>query len=320
MFGVHYDDDKELFFAQAAKRYALDAKVFRCRAAVHVENTDDITFWSAALKHLRPDDRFHFIAGSRNEYGNETSGVTQCLKYYNHLNRNFFICIDSDFRYLLQERDFTPEHFVLQTYTYSFENHHCYAEGLSDVCERVTHIANRIFDFPWFLTAYSRILHPLFMWHLYYMRTDPQRFSKYDFNQYLKSDFGRSGDRTPRENAERMLSVLQMKVDKRLRHLERENPDADIGIVSGRMAELGLTPDTTYFFLRGHNVYDMVSALCKEVCKAMLKGAKDYRKTREAIAALYRERNNVDIELRQNIQYGAYVPIQRLEADVIKLF
>ena len=69
-------------FANAARRFALDAKMFRCRAAVHVENKDDIAFWGAVLKHFRPDDKFHFISGSRNEYGRETCGVTQCLKYF----------------------------------------------------------------------------------------------------------------------------------------------------------------------------------------------------------------------------------------------
>lgn len=49
----------------AARRFALDAKMFRCRAAVHVENKDDIAFWGAVLKHFRPDDKFHFISGSR---------------------------------------------------------------------------------------------------------------------------------------------------------------------------------------------------------------------------------------------------------------
>ena len=169
MFGVRADNDRDLYFASAARRFALDAKMFRCRAAVHVENKDDIVFWSTVLKHFRPNDRFHFIAGSRNEFGHETSGVTQCLKYFNYLSPDFFICIDSDYRYLMQEKEMDVAHFVLQTYTYSFENHHCFAEGLDEVCGRVTHIPNYIFDFRKFLKDYSRILYPLFIWHLYFI-------------------------------------------------------------------------------------------------------------------------------------------------------
>ena len=96
---------KEKYYYHAAKRFMMDAQLLRCRAAIHVEDKDDIVFWSTIFKHFRPNDRFHFIAGSRNEKGHETKGVTQCLKYIKYLNPKFFICIDSDYRYLLQERN-----------------------------------------------------------------------------------------------------------------------------------------------------------------------------------------------------------------------
>ena len=67
---------KERYFQHTAKRFALDARLLRCRAAIHVEDKDDIVFWSQVLEHFRPGDRFHFIAGSRNENGHETRGVT----------------------------------------------------------------------------------------------------------------------------------------------------------------------------------------------------------------------------------------------------
>ena len=87
MFGARAENpSRASHFANAARRFALDAKMFRCRAAVHVENNDDIAFWGAVLKHFRPDDKFHFISGSRNEYGRETCVVTQCLKYFDFLS------------------------------------------------------------------------------------------------------------------------------------------------------------------------------------------------------------------------------------------
>ena len=63
MFGARAENPSRVsHFANAARRFALDAKMFRCRAAVHVENKDDIAFWGAVLKHFRPDDKFHFIS------------------------------------------------------------------------------------------------------------------------------------------------------------------------------------------------------------------------------------------------------------------
>ena len=63
----------------------------------------------------------------------------------------------------------------------------------------------------------------------------------------------------------------------------------------------------------------MISCISKEVCKVLLKKARRGHHSREAIAALYRDRNSVDIELRQNIHYGAYTAIQKLEEDIGEL-
>lgn len=316
MFGVcAAPADREEYFAGLARRFAMDAKMFRCRAAVHVENKDDIVFWSRVLKHFRPDDRFHFIAGSRNEFGHETNGVTQCLKYYRALGPDFFICIDSDYRYLLSEKGIDAAHFVLQTYTYSFENHHCFADGLNEVCSRVAHVPNRVFDFKKFLTDFSRIIYRLFIWHLYFLWADPARFTKYDFNQYLNLT-SRKSQLSVKDNGERALEDLKMKVNRRVHFLGRKYPEADLHVIREKYARMGLVPETTYLFLRGHNIYDMISCLCREVCKVLLKKEQRNRRTRHAIADLYRNRNNVDAQLKQNLRFGEYVAIRKIEEDI----
>lgn len=321
MFGVHDENkDKNVHFANAAKRFALDAKMFKCRAAVHVENKDDIFFWSAVLKHFRPNDRFHFVAGSRNEFGHETSGVTQCLKYFNYLNPNFFICIDSDYRYLMYEKRIDVNHYVLQTYTYSFENHHCFAGGLDDVCSRVTHLKNNVFDFRRFLREFSVIVYDLFIWHLYFLNSDPARFTKYEFNSYITLNVCKPNPLT-HNNASRALDELKVRVEKKMNYLGRKYPNADLAMIRKKYEALGLIPETAYLFVRGHNLYDMINCICKEVCKAILRQEKNNRKvTREMISELYRNRNGVEQQLKLNIKYGAYFAIRKMEEDIRILF
>lgn len=321
MFGVRAENnDKEAHFSNAAKRFALDAKMFRCRAAVHVENKDDIVFWSTILKHFRPDDRFHFVAGSRNEFGHETSGVTQCLKYFDFLSKDFFICIDSDYRYLMCEKKVNVHHCVLQTYTYSFENHHCFAEGLDDVCSRVTHLKNNVFSFPRFLKEFSHIIYELFIWHLYFLNSDPSRFTKYEFTAYINLSAGKSHPLIY-DNASRALDELRMRVERKTNYFGRKYPHADLNNIRKKYEVLGLLPDTVYLFIRGHNLYDMISCLVKEVCKAILRKEKSNRRiTQEMISELYRNRNSVDLQLRQNIKYGAYLPIRKVEEDIQRFF
>jgi len=321
MFGVGaLNINRKIYYSNAAKRFAADAKMLRCRAAVHVENKDDVVFWSDILKHFRPKDRFHFISASRNEYGNQTSGVTQCLKYLNFLGPGFFICIDSDYRYLLRERKINARHFVLQTYTYSFENHHCFAEGLDDVCYRVTHLKNTVFDFCFFLKQFSNILYELFIWHLYFQNADPVRFSQFEFDSYIGLANSKAYPLV-QGNGRKALDELQHRVEWKVGYLGRKYPNADLEEVKRKYLKLGVTPDNVYLFVRGHNLYDMITLVCKEVCKAVLRAEKRNREvTREMVSELYRSRNNLEHQLRQNIRYGAYLPIRKIERDIGLLF
>lgn len=320
MFGVRaVNHHRKSHFANAAKRFALDAKMLRCRAAVHVENKEDIVFWSHILKHFRPQDKFYFISGSRNEYGHKTSGVTQCLKYFHFLNPNFFICIDSDYRYLLQEPKINVRHYVLQTYTYSFENHHCFAEGLNEVCYRVTRYSNTVFDFSAFLKKFSNIIYDLFIWHLHLLKMDSGIFGQSDFNTYI----GLTGIKMyplVLDNGKGLLNQLKHRVDWKLAYLERKYPHVQIEKIKQKYLKFGVNPDNVYFFVRGHNLYDMISLICKEVCKTILRAERrNHEVTQEMVRELYRKRNHLDLHLRQNIHYGAYLPIQKIEEDICQL-
>ena len=321
MFGKHSreeEENREIHFASFAKRFALDAKVFRCRAAVHVEDKDDIVFWNLIFQHYLPDMKFHFISGSRNEYGNKTSGVTQCLKYFGYLSKDFIICIDSDYRYLLREKEYSPKNFVLQTYTYSFENHHCFAKALNEACERTVKLENNIFNFELYLKRYSNIIYELFIWHLYFLTANERYFSKSEFNEYL----------TPRAiinnnnflgHIDHVLGDLEEKVNKKLKSFKNRFPKADMSIAIQRFAELGINKNNVYFFVRGHNIYDMMLAICKEVCRQLIINNRQRKKT-ESIDMIYRKRGGIESAIRQNICYNEYIPIKLLGRDIDELF
>ena len=172
-----------------------------------------------------------------------------------------------------------------------------------------------LFDFKRFLTCFSRIVYELFIWHLYFLRTDPVRFSKYDFNQYINMT-SRESLISVCDNGHRVLEELEMKVKRKLAYFERKYPNAALENIRKKYEQMGLLPETTYLFLRGHNVYDMISCLCREVCKMLLKGEKRNRRTRGAIAALYNNRRNVDSQLKKNIAYGKYPAIRKIEEDI----
>ncbi len=85
---------------------------------------------------------------------------------------------------------------------------------------------------------------------------------------------------------------------------------------------MGLTPDTTYLFIRGHNIYDMVYMLNREVCKKVLRIAKDsYSGSQQPPHVnLFGYRNSIDDQLKKNLHFGAYPAIRKIEEDVHLLF
>lgn len=106
-------------------------------------------------------------------------------------------------------------------------------------------------------------------------------------------------------------------MEKKTGYLGRKYPHADLEVVKKKYCALGVTPDNVYLFVRGHNLYDMILLLCKEVCKAMLRKAKEGREVSpEMVREMYRGRYNVENELKRNIKYGAYLPIRKIEEDV----
>lgn len=136
----HYSNaEKHAFYESAAKRFKAELRLRGGTAAVHIENKNDEVFWWKVLHDAYPQGKFRFISGSRSIGGNMTSGCTQCLQYRDFLDRHFWIAIDSDYRYLSEEPNIDAKHFILQTYTYSFENHFCYWGN----CQRVTDASNQ---------------------------------------------------------------------------------------------------------------------------------------------------------------------------------
>lgn len=130
----HSDAEKRAFYGSAAKRFKAELRLYGATAAIHLENKNDEVFWSKILKEAFPNGKFRFISASRSIGGNVTCGCTQCLQYRDFLDKNFWIAIDSDYRYLSEEPNIDARHFILQTYTYSFENHFCYWKNVQRAC------------------------------------------------------------------------------------------------------------------------------------------------------------------------------------------
>lgn len=300
----HYtDEEKENFYRLAAKRFKAETKLYGYTAAIHIENKNDEVFWGKILKKAFPDKKFRFISASRSISGNVTCGCTQCLQYKNFLSERFWIAIDSDYRYLNQQPDIDANHYILQTYTYSFENHFCYADNVNQA--EIESCGILKIDFQRFLLDYSRIVYPLMVWQLYLQSISPEAFPQRVFHRLLTLPLGA---KAIENNGASVLLLLKERVRKLETHLRRQYPDADPTWFEARCQDLGVHKDNCYLFVRGHQLYDLITDLGQRI-----------RQVQKQKEPELKEGPNFERCLTDHLCFGQYDEIRRLIDDALSL-
>lgn len=246
--------DKRDFYEKTAKRLAASTKLYKVDSIIHVEDTDDIWFWRQLLTRYRVG-RYKFMPATTNEKGNRSTGCEQCLKYKDFLSQRFFICIDSDLRYLAEE-GLSAEKGVLQTYTYSWENHCAFAAKLQQAYEELTP-SKKPFDFSAFLLRYSKIVYRPFLLMLYQKRNNLDSFKQDDFRrcitlQYQKGDEENNGSVFLQRLSDKLIAATQGIANDCGFCYETE---------CNRYARLGLHEANSYLYVRGHCLYDALIAI-----------------------------------------------------------
>lgn len=295
----HYTNaEKHAFYQSAAKRFKAELKLYGATAAIHLENKNDEIFWGKVLHEACPQGKFRFISASRSIGGNVTAGCTQCLQYRDFLDKHFWIAIDSDYRYLSEEPDIDARHFILQTYTYSFENHFCYWKN----CQRAADATDEKddnetsapiqFDFEKFFTNYSRIVYPLMVWQLYLQGVNADAFPKSVFHRMLSLPVG---PKALEHDGASILNILKDRAHKLNRHLRQEYPDADPTWFEARCNAQGVHRDNCYLYVRGHQLYDLV------------------------VLMFHRMNRKFERQLTAELCFGQYEELQKIHDDIMTI-
>lgn len=306
---------EEEFYKLQANDIAAQAIINQLDAYVHVEGNIDVDFWKMIFQKFSPKLKLNFIWETRSPHSEKSSGVYHCLKYKNYLSNRFFICIDSDYRYLLHDEGINVSDFIFQTYTYSIENHLCYAAKLNAIPEKCTGIANTVFDFEIFLLSYSRAVYEAFIWHLFFLKQgDITSFSKEDFNRILSLN-GMIGFNV-NNNGEAIINELQTRCTTKTAQLKLSFPEVDLQTEKVYFAELGLNQENAYLYVRGHNLYDLILKIGKEVNNQVLSLEASRLANEQAIAKLYAQATPFQRELEKVIVFEGYKEIERIGREI----
>lgn len=256
------------WYQKLAVDCANQAKLLRCVAAVHLEDENDEFFWKPILESVKAGP-YHFIPHSKNAGGHESSGCTQCVKFKGFLNKNFFVCMDSDYRLLGLDSPVSATDFFAQTYTYSFENHFCYAQELQTRFLAAVSSSGKTlsiaFDFEDFLKKLSVLVFPILLHYLSMKRDGNGAFTKGKFNELFKNTF-------VKDDYQGNGAGIICKIGERYASLK---PSLDSCYIFDLPKEtayykcLGLTSDNAYLRMRGHTLYNLLYVIGNFICRSV---------------------------------------------------
>lgn len=256
------------------------------KAVVHLEDAEDILFWSNQLQKAFPAT-YHFITFSKNEKGNDVRGCEQCLRYKPYLSKRFFICIDSDLRQLKGETGLTADANIAQTYAYSWENHFCEAEHLQK--RFAESVPDSDFDFRTFLHNLSAVVYKPLLYLVHYSQSPDlnQQWNITKFNACLPLQPTRN---ELIDNGSAYIEHVKQLLEDALQKLQQ--PES--------MTNEHLDEANAYLHIQGHQLYKLILHIGTMLCHG----------TRVAF--------KTDV-LDKSIHTDGYLEIKSVQADLSKI-
>jgi hypothetical protein len=323
--GKRLTDNLSSLYIGAANR--LKPKKAKHRIVAYVESYDDISFWRSVFAAFEDDTCYFEVMLPSNKSLSKGKKTVLMNKLGSRLGQNMVACVDSDYDYLLQgvtstSRQINSSAYVFQTYAYAIENYQCYAGSLHEACTMATLNDRSLVDLVGFMTLYSQIAYPLFIWSVwFYRQRNLSEFSLTDFNAYVRLDH--VSVRQPED----ALMAMDRRVKNKLRELEKRHPRAleEIEAMKAEFAYLGVHPENTYMFIQGHHIMESVTMkILTPVCNALRREreeeikrlAEHHVQFRNELTCYERSLLPVDVVLKKQTGFKDSPVYKKLEKDI----
>jgi hypothetical protein len=308
----------------------LRSKRLKKRIVAYVESYDDVFFWRSILKKFENEEYyFEVMLPSRTSLSRgKKSALMNMLGP--GLGEYMIACVDADYDWLLQgstemSRIVCTNPYVIHTYAYAIENYQCYAPNLHTICVMSTLNDRVMIDLNAFMSEYSSIIWPLFVWNIWCYRYN-------NYSEFTMSDFCEVvtfRDVNP-YHPENTLQAVKNRVNKKIAWLQRRFPEGKktYAPLRAELLNMGLTPETTYLFMQGHSVFEnVVMPLLTPVCtllrkereREIVKLAEHEIQRQNELACYQHSQAPVDDMLRKNTGFRTSKPYEWLSEDIKRL-
>ena len=247
----------------------LGSKGARRKIIAYVESYDDVFFWRTILGNYEDGSRYFEVMLPARMNRLERGKKAAIANIIEGVGNNMIACVDADYDYIIQgaspaSRTLLTNRYIFHTYAYAIENLQCYAPSLHNVVVAVVLNDHSIFDFNEFMTRYSEIIYPLFVWNIWYYRSDHYaEFTITDFDNIIELGDVRI------DNPEYAFDKLYKKVSRAVDGFKKKNPNARESYLAIKddLNRLGVEPSNTYLYIQGHHLFDhVVVPIMDKVC------------------------------------------------------
>lgn len=307
----------------------LRPKRARKRIVAYVESYDDILFWRTLLNEFETDEYYFQVMLPSNDSLQKGKKAALMNRLGPSLGANMIACVDADYDFLLQGTTQTSQQiigskYVFHTYAYAIENLQCYAESLQQACVTATLNDRPLVNTAAFMHLYSRTIHPLFLWSVwFYRRGWLSKFSITDFNSVVR--LGQVSLRRP----ELALEELSRRVRHKVNWLENRysRHRREVEALGEELQQLGITPDDTYLYVQGHHLFDnVVMKLLTPICNQLRRERENeikqlalhHTQMQTELTCYRHSQTAVEFILRKSAAYHEAPPYQRIREDIQK--
>ena len=308
----------------------LRSKRLKKRIVAYVESYDDVFFWRSILKKFENDEYyFEVMLPSRTSLSRgKKSALMNMLGP--GLGEYMIACVDADYDWLLQgatemSKTVCSNPYVIHTYAYAIENYQCYAPNLHTICVMSTLNDRVMIDLNAFMSEYSSIIWPLFVWNIWCYRYN--NYSEFSMSEFCEVVTFRDVNPYHPENT---LQAVKNRVNKKIAWLQRRFPEGKktYAPLRAELLNMGLTPETTYLFMQGHSVFEnVVMPLLTPVCtllrkereREIVKLAEHEIQRQNELACYQHSQAPVDDMLRKNTGFRTSKPYEWLSEDIKRL-
>lgn len=310
----------------------------RQKIVAYVESYDDVFFWRSILSQFETERcYFEVMLPTRPQEGRATGervlerGKKAALMSVlsGKTGQWLIACVDADYDYLIQgvtgtSKAIMTNPYIFHTYAYAIENLQCFAPSLHDVCVAVTLNDSGVFDMRRYIEDYSEAIWPLFVWNVWHYRGD--RYGQFTMTDFLRViDLGAFNMNA----ADQCVALVRRKVEQKCKQLARANPNARNGwlAVESDLRRLGVTPRTTYLYIRGHYLFDkvvvpMLSKVCDRLVRQrqseIVRQSRHGTQRQNELSCYNNSVGDVITMLKKNMGFVLSEPYRRIKADIAK--